>query len=394
MHPTSIPFPSSQDKENATIMKGGRRARRDALIAVTNSSGRPSLQHVAPNSSSVSQSTSPVITKPTNTARTQERCLTPTNQDGHPSSAPQSPPRITILKNPARARPLPSIQSVLSSSAPHSPPRITILTNPARARPLPSNLSTPSEPAPRSPPRITSLRLNNPAEARPIPSIQTVLSSSAPQSPPRITILKNPARARPLQSIQSVPSPSAPESPPRITILNNPARARPLLPNESTPSSSSAPQSAPRITILTNPARVRPSSSPQSSERIPNVSAAAAAALKRAPASAPFPTESVPAGVHPTLAAARAALKKVQPKPIPIPTSLRIVVHEPVSWDERTDVHLPPTGHHELLGVPAVDVQGKLQEREFARHYPKEYAADETLLWHRSMLRNGSNLSS
>jgi len=346
---------------------------------VTNDFGRPSPQHVTPNPSSVSRSTPRVITKPANPARTHV-LLPPTIQDTHPSSAPQSlpPPRVTILKNPARARPLSSIQSVLSSPAPQSPPRITILKNPARARPLSSIQSVLSSPAPQSPPLITIL--SNPARAHPLPSDQNTPSAPASDLPPRI------ADARTLPSVQSVLSSSAPRPPPPLTIFN-PARARPLPSDKSTPSSSAL-QSAPPITILTNPARVRPPPAPQSSQNIQNVSAVSPA-LKLAPA--PIPKESAQAGVHPTLAAARAALKKVPPTSIPTP--LRIIVHEPASWDERTKVHLPPAGHKRFLGVPAVDVRGKLREREFARHYPREYAAEESSRLLRSMLRNGSNLS-
>ncbi|KAH9954709.1 hypothetical protein BC827DRAFT_929868 [Russula dissimulans] len=50
------------------------------------------------------------------------------------SSVRQSPPRVTVLNNPARAHRPSSNQSTLSSSAPQPMPHITILTNPERVR--------------------------------------------------------------------------------------------------------------------------------------------------------------------------------------------------------------------------------------------------------------------
>ena len=162
MLPTVL-FPSSSDKEDILIARGEKRTRRNALIdgqsascstatlktwlmtrsnaAATNSSRRPLLQRaILP---AVPQAPPRIgITILTNPARTQTLSVPPIHN--HPSTICQSSPSpapphktYTILSNPARTRSLPPIQDALSSrpvSQLRSPPRITILTNPAREK--------------------------------------------------------------------------------------------------------------------------------------------------------------------------------------------------------------------------------------------------------------------
>jgi hypothetical protein len=107
----------------------------DLFNTVTNGANRPSLGRVNPKPSSVCKSP-PRITILANPTRARTRS-TPPAQVTHPSCICQaSLPRITILVNPARTRSLPSIQNAPLPSTRHapSPPRITILTNPARKR--------------------------------------------------------------------------------------------------------------------------------------------------------------------------------------------------------------------------------------------------------------------
>ena len=164
MSSTSIPFPSSANgKENITFSRGAKRPRRNALIdgqsasqidscitdyadafnTATNGTSKPLLQHVTPASASVCK----------------------------------SPPRITILTNPARTRSLPTVAEKPSPSVSRtpSPPRITILTNPARKRSPPctensQNTQKPSAEAPPAPKRaptpISILKAPAPAQSR------------------------------------------------------------------------------------------------------------------------------------------------------------------------------------------------------------------------------------
>jgi hypothetical protein len=193
MSSTSIPFPSSANgKENITFSRGAKRTRRNALIdgqsasqidsyitdyadafnTATNGTSKPLLQHVTPASASVCKSP-PRITILTNPARNRTRSLPPV-QETHPSRTRQAPPtRITILTNPARTRSLPTVAEKPSPTP--SPPRITILTNPARKR-SPSSTensqdaqkaSTAAPPAPkRAPTPISILKAPAPAQSR------------------------------------------------------------------------------------------------------------------------------------------------------------------------------------------------------------------------------------
>ena len=115
--------------------------------AATNSSRRPLLQRVI--LPAVPQAPPHIgITILTNPARTRTRSVPPApihEEETHPSTISRSSPSpapphktYTILSNPARTRSLPPIQDAPLSSRPvsqsRSPPRITILTNPAREK--------------------------------------------------------------------------------------------------------------------------------------------------------------------------------------------------------------------------------------------------------------------
>ncbi|KAI9507311.1 hypothetical protein F5148DRAFT_135417 [Russula earlei] len=260
------------------------------------------------------------------------------------------------------------------------------------------------------------------SSSRPSPQKVAPKPSSVRRLNPRtiITLLANPETAAKWlpPTARSSNAPSTCQSAPRITILSNPARTR-SLPSIQGTHSSSARQSPPRITILTNPARERSPPSPHNSQNAQDGSAAAPAP-KRAPTPAPISKTSAPAKVHP-LAAARAALKRAHPNlniriagPYPdLPPAIepsvpadavndepktpwfhpRIVVHAPVWWDLKPDVHHPATGDEGRLGVPAINSRGKLQEHEFARYYPKEHAAEQAVRRLRSKGRNGSRLA-
>jgi len=130
---------------------------------------------------------------------------TPPAQVIHPSCICQaSPPRITILVNPARTRSLPSIQNAPLPSTRHapSPPRITILTNPARKR---QQLST-----------ETSGNTQNASAATPTPK----------RSPTPISILKASVSAPSRRSVAAAapaPSKRARPTPSSVPTISEPA---------------------------------------------------------------------------------------------------------------------------------------------------------------------------
>ena len=79
-----------------------------------------------------------------------------------------------------------------------------------------------------------------------------------------------------------------------------------------------------------------------------------------------------------------------------------VVVYGPVSCEPqaKTDVHFSgtaigtdTTGYEGILGVPAVNSRGRLDENDLARYYPKEHAAEQIVRRLRSMVRSGSRLA-
>ncbi|KAI9430813.1 hypothetical protein H4582DRAFT_1350186, partial [Lactarius indigo] len=57
----------------------------------------------------------------------------------------------------------------------------------------------------------------------------------------------------------------------------------------------------------------------------------------------------------------------------------KVVIHEPVWWDQWADVHHPGTSHGEMLDVPPVNWRGKMDPDDLARYYPKEWAVERIL---------------
>lgn len=55
----------------------------------------------------------------------------------------------------------------------------------------------------------------------------------------------------------------------------------------------------------------------------------------------------------------------------------KVVIHEPVWWDQWTEVHHPGTSCGEMLDVPPVNWRGKLDVEDLARFYPKEWFAEQ-----------------
>lgn len=294
--PAFVPFPSSGDTENIIATRGGKRTRRNALIGgqsaskidgYTSDSADGSFNAGTNGPSGPSECQSPPrITILTNPARTRARLQSRT-QDSHSPSACQSSPRSTIFSPPVRTRPLPSIQATLSSSVHRPAPRFTILTNPARAPPSPSTQNTQNS-------QDASVAALNPKPALPLKSI---LKASRPTQ-----------------------------------VLQGGGAAAAAAPKQARPTRASAPAS-----------------------------------------SAPDPGE--PGGD---------AAKDERDQ---LPT---IIIHEPVSWDVWVDVDRPGTSKGGMLGVPKVNVRGKLRERDIARYYPNERDTEQIARRLRSMARSGS----
>lgn len=57
----------------------------------------------------------------------------------------------------------------------------------------------------------------------------------------------------------------------------------------------------------------------------------------------------------------------------------KVIVHEPVWWDNWTDVHHPGTSYGEMLDVPPVNWRGKMDVDDLVRFYPKERSAEQTM---------------
>ncbi|KAH9968568.1 hypothetical protein BJV74DRAFT_909781 [Russula compacta] len=301
--PAFVPFPSSGDTENIIATLGGNRTRRNALI------GGQSASYIDGYTSDSADDTF--------------------------NAGTNGPSRPLLLRIPP--------------SECQSPPRITILTNPARTR------------------------------ARPQPPTQDSHSPSACQWPPRFTIFSPPVRTRPLPSIQKTLSSSVHQLAPRFTILNNPARAPPPPSAQNTQNSQDASAASPAPKPAVPLKSILKVSRPT---RVLQGGGAASAAPKQA-----FPTRASAPASAPDLGEPGDAAKGERKQP---PT---IIIHEPVSWDVWTDVHRPGTSKGGMLGVPKVNVRGKLRERDIARYYPNERDAEQIARRLRSMARSGSRLA-
>ncbi|KAN0141997.1 hypothetical protein V8E53_000459 [Lactarius tabidus] len=66
----------------------------------------------------------------------------------------------------------------------------------------------------------------------------------------------------------------------------------------------------------------------------------------------------------------------------------KVVIHEPVWWDQWTDVDHPGTSYGEMLDVPPVNWRGKLNVEDLVRFYPKERSAEQTMRRLRQLERN------
>ena len=69
----------------------------------------------------------------------------------------------------------------------------------------------------------------------------------------------------------------------------------------------------------------------------------------------------------------------------------KVVIHEPVWWDQWTDVHHPGTSYGEMLDVPPVNWRGKLDVEDLARFYPKEWFAEQVARRLRQLERSEIN---
>jgi hypothetical protein len=68
----------------------------------------------------------------------------------------------------------------------------------------------------------------------------------------------------------------------------------------------------------------------------------------------------------------------------------KVIIHEPVWWDQWTDVDHPGTSYGEMLDVPPVNWRGKLNVEDLVRFYPKERSAEQTMRRLRQLERNKS----
>ncbi|KAF8264741.1 hypothetical protein EI94DRAFT_1737753 [Lactarius quietus] len=176
---------------------------------------------------------------------------------------------------------------------------------------------------------------------------------------------------------------------PVVTILKRPSPAPPA---RQPPAPAPAP---PPVTILMKPKRqaanpqargTQASSSPASAAPVPAPKARSAAHVSFAVV--------VPADHSPRR---RGVGRTAPPAPgtgfrpermVRLPT---VIIHEPVWWDNWTDVDHPRTSYGEMLDVPHVNWRGKMDVDDLVRFYPKERSAEQMLRKLRCLERSRTN---
>jgi hypothetical protein len=346
MYSTGIPFPSSASgKENVTVSRGGKRTRHNALM-----DGKSHRQNQQLRSDYADDAFNTVTGFASTPARIKTQSL-PVIQEAYPPSLLQAPaPRITILANPAKSPSLPKIsENGLRSASilqPPFPPRITILANPARTR------------------------------TQSLPTIQESMFEGGACTTEDGWVSWTGGSECGFVALASV----AKHSPPRITILSNPARARSLASTEKSQNTQNASGAAHVLKRALNSISIL--KAPASAQSRRGVGTATSATSKWA-----CPRFSPPKTGKPATKTTKGE-RKEKAKPLP-----KIVIHEPDSWDVWRDVLQPGTSYGDFLDVPAVNGRGKMYDEDFARFYPREYSADQTMRRLRKMVRSGNRQS-
>ncbi|KAF8257565.1 hypothetical protein EI94DRAFT_1921041 [Lactarius quietus] len=173
-------------------------------------------------------------------------------------------------------------------------------------------------------------------------------------SVPIVTILKRPSPTPPALQ-PSAPAPA----PPPVKILMNPKRLAALARGTPTPP-------------LQNPLPAP----------IPAPKARSAAHVSFALVLPPDHSPRRRGGVRAVLSASRTFRPE---RMVRLP---KVIIHEPVWWDNWTDVHHPGTSYGEMLDVPSLNWRGKLDVEDLVRFFPEERSAEQTKQRLRSLERN------
>jgi hypothetical protein len=71
----------------------------------------------------------------------------------------------------------------------------------------------------------------------------------------------------------------------------------------------------------------------------------------------------------------------------------KVIIHEPVWWDQGTGVDHPGTSYGKMLNVPLLNWRGKMDAEDLVRFYPKEWDADQAMLRMRQLERRKNRRS-
>lgn len=149
-----------------------------------------------------------------------------------------------------------------------------------------------------------------------------------------------------------------------ITILKRP-----------TPPAREPPPAPPPVKILMNPKRHAATAQGVQAPSSQNASPAPIPAHKARPEAHVSFAIVVPPDFSPRKSARSAPKTPFRPQlMVRLP---KVVIHEPVWWDQWTDVELPGTSHGKMLDVPPLNWRGKLDVEDLVHFYPEERTAEQ-----------------